>query len=136
MYCINCGNELDDKADVCLNCGVLVKKVPKKVVNIPVKKKKTNTKVGEIITVIVGAISVILSISLFFHDISSVGMYTEVLERVSYTLNYSMLAILFAIATLVLVLVNKKKKNNVLGLGLAIFSLFLIVTEFLVVIIY
>ena len=136
MYCINCGNKLDDKADVCLNCGVLVKKVPKKVVNIPVKKKKTNTKVGEIITVIVGAISVILSISLFFHDISSVGMYTEVLERISYTLNYSMLAILFAIATLVLVLVNKKKKNNVLGLGLAIFSLFLIVTEFLVVIIY
>ena len=23
-YCTNCGKELDDKADLCLNCGVLV----------------------------------------------------------------------------------------------------------------
>ena len=26
MYCSNCGKEIDDKADVCVHCGVLIKK--------------------------------------------------------------------------------------------------------------
>ena len=26
MYCINCGNKIDDNAYICVNCGVLVNK--------------------------------------------------------------------------------------------------------------
>ncbi|MCH5164207.1 MAG: zinc ribbon domain-containing protein [Clostridiales bacterium] len=28
MYCTNCGNEVSDKADVCIKCGCAIKKAP------------------------------------------------------------------------------------------------------------
>lgn len=51
-YCSNCGSELNETQDICLKCGVLLKKdisVPKK------KKHSSYIKTSSIIMIIIGA---------------------------------------------------------------------------------
>lgn len=136
MFCINCGNKLDENACVCLNCGVLVRNRSE---NKVIKKRKTNSvnnKALGLISVIFGILSLILSLMLYFHDISSVGMYTEVGEKIMFTLNYAITAILMSLIALVFSLISKKNMYNKIGFLLSILSFFFIITEFLVVIIY
>jgi len=132
MFCQNCGNKLDENAYVCINCGVLLKK--RSEVKIARENKDTDT-IG-ILSTVLGGISVVLSLMLFFYDISSVGMYTEVYERIFFALEYSLFAILLASVTLILSLLGKKNIYSSIGLVLSLLSFFFIVTEFVVVIIY
>lgn len=136
MFCINCGNKLDENACVCLNCGVLVRNRSQ---NKVIKKKKINSinnKALGLISVVFGSLSLILSLMLYFHDISSVGMYTEIWERILFTLDYSITALLITSITLVFSFVSKKNKYKKIGLLLALLSFFFIITEFIIVIIY
>lgn len=134
MFCTNCGNRLDENACVCLNCGVLIRnRRENKVVR---SKKKINIKALGVVSIIFGIISTLFSLMLFFHDISSVGMYTEIFERVFYTIDYSITAIMLAIVTLIFSLVARKNTYSNIGLALSILSFFFIITEFIVVIIY
>ena len=132
MYCQNCGNKVDENAYVCLNCGVILKKRS----DIKAVKHVSNVNTSGIIGFVFGIISLMLSILLFFNDISSVGMYTEILERIIYTINFSLFAILFASVSLILSLVGRKNCYNSIGLMLSFLSFFFIITEFIVVIIY
>lgn len=132
MFCTNCGSKLDNNAYVCVNCGVLLKKRSEVKV---VKEKKDNMALG-IVSTVLGGIAMVLSLMLFFHDISSVGMYTEVYERVFYTLDYALSAVLMAVVTLIFSLVGKRNNYSNIGLFLSILSFFFIITEFVVVIIY
>ena len=136
MFCINCGNKLDENACVCLNCGVLVRNRSQ---NKVIKKKKINSinnKALGLISVVFGSLSLILSLMLYFHDISSVGMYTEIWERILFALDYSITALLITSITLVFSFVSKKNKYKKIGLLLALLSFFFIITEFIIVIIY
>ena len=56
--------------------------------NVKVINTKSSGKSLGIVSVILGVISLVLSLMLFFHDISSVGMYTEIYERLFYAVNY------------------------------------------------
>ena len=132
MFCVNCGNRIDENAYVCVNCGVLLKGRSEPKV---VKEKKDNNVLG-IISVIFGVLSLFSSLILFFYDISSVGMYTEIHERIFYVLDYSLFAILLSAVTLVLSLVGKKNIYSKYGLILSFLSFFFIITEFVVVVIY
>ena len=132
MYCVNCGNKLDENAYVCVNCGLLLRK--RSEVNVVKENRNTNT--SGFVSTIFGVIAIVLSLMLFFHDISLVGMYTEVYERVFFALEYSLFAILFASVTLILSLVGKRNNYSNVGLVLSLLSFFFIITEFLVVIIY
>ena len=105
MYCSNCGNKVDDNAYVCVNCGVILKKRTNNIRNIKVK----NNNVIGVFSLIFGIISVISSFSLFFYDISEVGMYTKALERIMY---------------------------NKVGVILTIISAFLILSEIFVIVVY
>ena len=129
MFCMNCGNKLEENAYVCVNCGVLVKK---RGVSINVKKKN-DTKVLGVISSILGCLSLFLSFMLFFYDISSVGMYTEVYERIFYALDYSLSAILMAMVTFIFSLISKKNTYSNVGLLLSILSFFFIITEIVLV---
>lgn len=136
MFCINCGNKLDENACVCLNCGVLVRNRSQ---NKVIKKKKINSinnKALGLISVVFGSLSLILSLMLYFYDISSVGMYTEIWERILFTLDYAITALLMASITLVFSFISKKNKYKKIGLLLSVLSFFFIITEFVVVIIY
>ena len=133
MFCQNCGNKLDENAYVCVNCGVILKK--RSEVKI-VKKSNNNNNTMGVISVILGSFSLLLSLLLFFNDISSVGMYTEIYERIFYALEHSMFAILLSSAALIFSLIQKKSIYNKFGLVLSFLSFFFIITEIIVVIIY
>ena len=129
MYCSNCGNKVDDNAYVCVNCGVILKKRTNNIRNIKVK----NNNVIGVFSLIFGIISVISSFSLFFYDISEVGMYTKALERIMYGLGFASISILFTIISLVFALI---KKDNKVGVILTIISAFLILSDIFVIVVY
>lgn len=131
MYCSNCGNKVDEDAYVCLNCGVILKKRENKV-----KSKKNNIKLFNVVTLVFSIISFILSFSLFFYDISEVGMYTKAYERIIYGLGFVSTTMFFTIISLIFALVNKKSNIGKIGLGLTLISIFLILTEIFVIVIY
>lgn len=128
MYCVNCGNKIENNDYVCNNCGMILKK------RISASKNYDNG-IG-IASTILGCISLILSFMLFFHDIRSVGMYTEIYERIFYTFDYALSAILMATVTIIFSCISKKTFFSNVGLFLSILSYFFIITEFIVVIIY
>ena len=130
MYCSNCGNKVDEDAYVCLNCGVILKKRENKV-----KSKKNNMKLFNVVTLVFSIISFILSFSLFFYDISEVGMYTKAYERVIYGIGFTSISIFLTILSLIFALIKKSNLNKT-GLVLTLISVFLILSEILVIIIY
>lgn len=128
MFCQNCGNKIDDNAYICVHCGIFIKKRSETMI--------VNNNALGIVSIILGFVAMILSISLFFHDISSAGMYTEVYERIFYALDYSLTAIMMTTVTFIFSLVGKKGTYSSIGFFLSLLSFFFIVTEIVVVIIY
>ena len=122
MYCSNCGNKVDEDAYVCLNCGVILK-----------KRENNNIKLFNVVTLVFSIISFILSFSLFFYDISEVGMYTKAYERIIYGLGFVSTTMFFTIISLIFALVDKKSNIGKIGLGLTLISIFLILTEIFVI---
>ena len=108
MYCSNCGNKVDEDAYVCLNCGVILKKRENKV-----KSKKNNIKLFNVVTLVFSIISFILSFSLFFYDISEVGMYTKAYERIIYGLGFVSTTMFFTIISLIFAYASGSLKNEV-----------------------
>ena len=131
MFCQNCGNKIDDNACVCIHCGVFLKKRS----DIKTINHSNNNALG-VVSFILGIVSIFLSIMLFFNDISSVGMYTEIYERVFYALNYSLTAIMMSSVAFIFSLISKKSAYSSIGLLLALLSYFFIITEIVVVVIY
>lgn len=138
MYCQNCGNKVDEKAYVCVNCGVILNKSNNTNINTnKIVREKKNSNVTGIISIILASISLFFClVGFLFGDISSVGMYTEIYERFFYAIGYNFIQSLFAIIALVLSLVTRKNICNKVGLALTLVAFFLIVTEFIVIIIY
>lgn len=130
MYCSNCGNKVDDNAYVCVNCGVILKKRE----NVK-RNKKQNSNVFGMLSLIFSVVAVLSSFSLFFYDISSVGMYTKAYERVIYGIGFTSISIFLTILSLIFALIKKSNLNKT-GLVLTLISVFLILSEILVIIIY
>lgn len=130
MYCSNCGNKVDDNAYVCVNCGVILKKRE----NVK-RNKKQNSNVFGMFSLIFSVVAVLSSFSLFFYDISSVGMYTKAYERVIYGIGFTSISIFLTILSLIFALIKKSNLNRI-GLVLTLISVFLILSEILVIIIY
>ncbi len=130
MYCSNCGNKVDDNAYVCVNCGVILKKRE----NVK-RNKKQNSNVFGMFSLIFSVVAVLSSFSLFFYDISSVGMYTKAYERVIYGIGFTSISIFLTILSLIFALIKKSNLNKI-GLVLTLISVFLILSEILVIIIY
>ena len=128
MYCTNCGNRIDDDAYVCVDCGMILK-------SRSIDRKNNNNILG-VVSTFLGCMALVLSFMLFFQDIRSVGMYTEIYERIFYTLNYALSAILMSSVTIIFSLISKRNIYSNIGLFLSILSFFFILTEFIVVIIY
>ena len=133
MYCFNCGNKVDDKAYVCVNCGVLLKNRGN---SVKIKKKVNTSNVSSIFGLIFGILSFVSSFSLFFYDISEVGMFTKVYERFFYGVGFTGISLLFTIVSLVFAIVNRKNNYGKGGLILTLISFFLILSEIFVIIIY
>ena len=96
MYCSNCGNKVDDNAYVCVNCGVILKRRE----NVK-RNKKQNSNVFGMFSLFFSVVAVLSSFSLFFYDISSVGMYTKAYERVIYGIGFTSISIFLTILSLI-----------------------------------
>ena len=126
MYCSSCGNKVDENAYVCVHCGVVLKKRSNNI-------KYNNNVVFNIFSVIISIIAMISSLSLFFIDISDVGMYTKISERIFYGIGFTSISISLTVLSLIFALINKKNKVN---LVLTFISIFLILSEIFVIVIY
>ena len=122
MYCINCGNKIDDNAYICVNCGVLVNKGHRSKKNTLYKSSNT-----------LGIISIFLGT---FIDISEVGIYTEFYDRFNYAARFVLFPFVSMFLSLICALKKKSNIFNRIGLGLALTAAFLIITEIMVIIIY
>ena len=100
MYCRNCGKEIDENAFICVHCGSLVN-------GGRVKTFRRNSNVIGIASIIAGILALALSLSCFFKDISSVGMYTNFYERFNYAIGFILIPFIFMIVSLVLSLKRK-----------------------------
>lgn len=138
MYCRNCGNKLDENAYVCVNCGVLVDS--NKNNNIPSRiyreKKNNDSNVTGILSIIFSSLAVLDVFNCLTSDISNIGMYTKILDRIIYLLDFLSFSLMFMVVSFILSLIHKNKTCNKVGLGLSLLALFLIITEVLVVIFY
>ena len=126
MYCSNCGTKVDENAYVCVHCGVVLKKRSNNI-------KYNNNVVFNIFSLIISIIAMISSLSLFFIDISDVGMYTKISERIFYGIGFTSISISLTVLSLIFALINKKNKVN---LVLTFISIFLILYEIFVIVIY
>ncbi len=126
MYCSNCGNKVDENAYVCVHCGVVLKKRSNNI-------KYNNNVVFNIFSLIISIIAMISSLSLFFIDISDVGMYTKISERIFYGIGFTSISISLTVLSLIFALINKKNKVNLI---LTFISIFLILSEIFVIVIY
>ncbi len=134
MYCSNCGNKVDDKAYICVNCGVILKKKSSDD-NFNISKKNKN--ISGIISIVISIMAVLFSLNGFlFGDITSVGMYTNLYERFFFAMGYNLIPMVLMIIAFILSLINIKKNYNKIGLGISFAALFLIITEFIVILIY
>ena len=133
MFCHNCGNKLDENAMICLKCGVLIKEQQEKKV-----VKNENKSIQSIIGLIFGILSILLCFSFVFKDISGVGMYTKLFDRLYYVLDIVIAPAILSFITLIISINNKRENKDInkIGLFLSIISLFFVITEIVIVIIY
>lgn len=129
MYCSNCGNKVDENAYVCVNCGVVLKRRSN---NIKYNNNNNNV-VFNIFSLIISIIAMISSLSLFFIDISDVGMYTKISERIFYGIGFTSISISLTVLSLIFALINKENKVSLI---LTFISIFLILSEIFVIVIY
>lgn len=130
MYCSNCGNKVDEKAYICVNCGVILQKE-----RISVQKKERGNGLG-IASMILGILSTFLCLSTFLVDISEVGMYTKLVDRFYYAVGFNFIQIILTIISLCLGLSSKKNGFSKAGVVLSFISIFLVITEFVIILIY
>lgn len=136
MYCRNCGNKLNENAYVCLKCGVLVDNNSVIPTRMSKEKKKNDSNVTGILSIIFSSLAVLDIFDCLTSNISSIGMYTKLLDRFIYLLDFIGFSLTFMIVGFILSLVQKNKTCNKVGLGLSLLALFLILTEVMVVIFY
>lgn len=141
MYCTNCGNKVDENAYVCIKCGVIINKDVNNFNNInnnivKVSKKKGDEKATGILSIVFSALAILSCFNCLSTDISEVGMYTEVYEKVAFAIGFNLFSIVFVVISSILSLVNRKSICNKIGLALSILAVFLIISEFVVIIVY
>ena len=107
MYCRNCGNKLDENAYVCVNCGVLVDS--NKNNNIPSRiyreKKNNDSNVTGILSIIFSSLAVLDVFNCLTSDISNIGMYTKMLDRIIYLFDFLSFSLMFMVVGFILSLI-------------------------------
>ena len=132
MFCHNCGNKLEENTIVCSNCGTVVGRSNyKKSIN------KTNNVKG-IISLVIGIVSILMCFNFMLKDISKVGMYTQISEKLYYAINLVLAPLFLSFITLIISYSgsDSDKAINKTGLFLSIISLLMVTLEIVIVILY
>ena len=133
MFCYNCGNKLESNTIICDNCGTVVGRGNYKK---NIKKKELNIK--SVICLILAIISILMCFNFMLRDISKIGMYTQISEKLYYAINLVLVPLLVSFITLIISYSSKDNDTaiNKLSLFLSIISLIMVALEIVIVIIY
>lgn len=132
MYCSNCGNKIDENADVCLKCGTFLKKNA-------TQSKDSTPKVGKgIASLVLGIIALFFCISAFsaFDRIDAPLMDYDGTSRIGFAVGFILIQTIFAVLGFCLAVVeraNNKNGFNTAGFWLGIVSFLCIAIQFIFV---
>ena len=147
-FCSNCGNEINENADICLKCGVLVKKtntnyaIPNNSVSNSYVKGKVPGKGISIAGMVLGIIAIgwafisLLSIgSIESSLVSNYSFYYDITSYVvGFAFGYTLFSFIPSIIGLILSIVGLRKSKsgiNITGLLLNIIALVIALIEFI-----
>jgi len=116
MYCSNCGNQMNENADFCVKCGVMVKNK-----TIIIKEKKQSVKDKSIISMVLGITALFFALISFDIEINLIDL--TLFKKVGFILSEMALQIILAILSLIFGLVERKNNKNGYNLSGIILSL-------------
>ena len=133
MFCHNCGCKLEENSMVCPKCGIMVERSQYKTI-----KKKESHNIRGLISLFFGIICLLMCFYFMLKDISIVGMYTNITERICYALDLVLAPLFLSFITIIISCFgkNRDKTLNKIGLFLSVVSLFFIITEIVIVVVY
>lgn len=131
MYCHYCGNKLEENTIICPECGKIVERSEYK------KKIKKNINIQGIISLILSIICILMCFKFMLNDISVIGMYTKIMERLYFIFDLVVAPLLLSFITLIISYSGDSDSSlNKTSLFLSIVSLFMVIIEIVIVIIY
>ena len=116
MYCKNCGSEINENADFCINCGVFVKKQPVKF-----KKKNTENNGKSIASMILGVCVIFFALCSFDIEVDILGLTS--FRKIGLIMNQISLQVVLATLSLIFGLMEIKIKRNGYNISGIILSL-------------
>lgn len=131
-FCYNCGNEVDEKAVVCVKCGVAIE---------PVTNKKGSGK--SITSLVLGIIGLVFALLVLLGmsdaEISLDLINTSLSYKISYGIGFILIQASLGILGLCFGVSDRKDgkngKNNA-GIILSIITLFICIIQFIIVLCY
>ena len=131
MYCHYCGTKLEENTIICPECGKIVERSEYK------KKIKKNINIQGIISLILSIICILMCFKFMLNDISVIGMYTKIMERLYFIFDLVVAPLLLSFITLIISYSGDSDSSlNKTSLFLSIVSLFMVIIEIVIVIIY
>lgn len=135
MYCSNCGKKVDEKAVICVNCGVALNN---KFVQPTLGVKKGNRGIA---SMVLGIIAVFLSVCMFsnFDQLGTVNYYIEYGSNSEFAIETVIIPMILAIVGISLACVSRKNEKNgynTSGLWLAIATFVLSAIQYIYIITY
>lgn len=137
-YCMNCGHPIDENADVCLNCGVLIHKDNINN-NSKVKAPGQGMGIASMILGIVAAIWTLLTL-LAVGDLdlaSSLGYDYTIIESIAFAIGFTLFSLTPSILGLIFSIISLKQHKsgfNISGIILNSISLFITLIVFIYVV--
>lgn len=131
MLCYYCGNKLEKNNIVCPECGKIVER------NEYRKKINKNINIQGIISFILSVICILMCFKFMLNDISIIGMYTKIMERLYFVFDLVVAPLLLSFITLIISYSGDSDSSlNRISIFLSIVSLFMIIIEIVIVIVY
>ncbi len=135
MYCENCGNKVEENADICLKCGVFLKKNNQ-------KNSSSSPKIGKgIASLVLGIVAIFFCISGFaaFESLEESLMDYEGIQRIGFAVGFIFIQTVCSVPGFCLAIaerMNNKNGFNTAGFWLGIISFICIALQFIFVLIY
>ena len=135
MYCVNCGNKVDENADICRKWGVFLKKENQKTATV-------SPKIGKgIASLVLGIIAVFFCLSAFaaFEDLEYTLIDYEGTRRIGFAAGFILIQTTLSVLGFCLAVaerMNNKNGFNTAGFWLGIVSFICIAIQFIFVLIF
>lgn len=120
MFCTNCGNKIEEGADVCVHCGKLLKQTQTQPV---ARKKYSGLSIAAMVLGIIGVFFSISCLSEMDMAIEEMIAFDVSAGRFGFIIGYLLIPMIFGILSLIFSIIEfKKSKNgmNIAGLSLSI----------------